>query len=285
MKRILITVLAALCCLYAGAAGQDSVNREIYNRVAAAMSGKEGLSTGELTVQVALSMLGTPYVGGTLEGETEELRIFLDKTDCILFVESCVCMALTLKGLAIVQSGTPQPANPSYELYCANVRNMRYRSGTVDGYASRLHYTSEWILQAESNGVLREYSAEIGVPREQHFSFMTTHRDLYPALKDNPGQAGLVRAAEKSLEDAAPYHYVPQIRLSEPSAAGKIHCGDIIFIVSGAEGLDISHVAIAYEQDGAMHFIHASTKAGKVIVEPRTLAAYATRGIRVARLL
>lgn len=282
MKRIAFILLAALCCLQARAADQDSINREIYGRVASAMAGKEGLSTGELTVQIALSMLGTPYVGGTLEGETEELRIFLDKTDCILFVESCICLALTFKGLAIVQDGEPAPAVPSYELYCANVRNMRYRGGVVDGYASRIHYTSEWIRQAEKNGILKEYTAEIGNPKEQHFSFMTSHVDLYPRLKESPAQTELVREAEKRLEAAGPYHYVPQTVLNDPLKANRIHCGDIIFIMSGAEGLDIAHVAIAYEKDGAMHFIHASSKEKKVIVEPRTLAAYATRGIRVA---
>lgn len=284
MKRLLFIVLAAAFCLQARAADQDTINREIYGRVASAMAGKENLSTGDLTVQVALSMLGTPYVGGTLEGGTEELRIFLDKTDCILFVESCICIALTLKGLAIIQGDLPQQATPSYELYCDNVRNMRYRGGAVDGYSSRIHYTSEWILQAEKNGILKEYTEEIGIPKEQHFSFMTSHADLYPRLKESQAQTELVRAAEKNLEAAGPYHYVSRDRLNDPEKAGAIRSGDIVFIISGAEGLDIAHVAIAYGKDGAMHFIHASSKEGKVIVEPRTLAEYASRGVRLARL-
>lgn len=281
MKKILFCLIIALCCLQARAADQDTINREIYGKVAAAVSSRTDLPTSDLTVQIALSLLGTPYVGGTLEGEAEELRIFLDKTDCILFVEACVCMALTFKGLEIVQGSTPKPAEPSYELFCANIRNMRYRDGVVNGYASRLHYTSEWILQAEKNGILKEYTSDAGSPREQHFSFMTSHSDLYPKLKDDPVQTGLVREAEQRLDASGPYYWVPQSQIS----GSRVHCGDIIFIVSATAGLDITHVAIAYEQDGAMHFIHASTKANKVIIEPRTLADYATRGIRLAHLL
>lgn len=284
MKKIVICLLAVFCFIRLGAAGQDKANRVIYEKVASAVAGKTALPLSDLTVQVALAMQGTPYVGGTLEGDREELRIFLDRTDCILFVETCVCMALSFKGLAVSQDGGFRHAAPSYGLFCDNVRNMRYRGGTVDGYASRLHYTSEWILQAERNGIMKEYSEDIGSTKEQHFSFMTTHSDLYPSLKGDERQTSLVRDAERRLEAAGPYHYVSQECL-RTLPAGSIRNGDIIFIVSGAEGLDISHVAIAYEQDDGMHFIHASSKAGKVIIEPRTLADYASRGIRVARLL
>lgn len=285
MKKIAICLLTLLVAISSLAAGQDGSNRKIYDRVASEVAGDTVLPMSELTVRVALSMLGTPYVGGTIEGEKEELRIFLDRTDCILFVETCVCMALTFKGMEITQSEGLRTSQPSYELFCSNVRNMRYRAGTVDGYASRLHYTSEWILQAEHNGIMTEYTGKTGIPRQQRFSFMSEHSDLYPSLKDNPGQIALIRKVEHRLDSAGPYHFVPQSRLRELSDAGEIQSGDIIFIISGADGLDISHVAIAYEQDGAMHFIHASSKAGKVIIEPSTLADYASRGIRAARLL
>ena len=296
MKKPALLLLIALFCLQTRAADRDGINRGIFEKIASAVSDKTALPVPDLTVQIALSMLDTPYVGGTLEGEKEELRIFLDKTDCILFVETCICMALTFKGLAITQGDTPQTKAPSYELFCDNIRNMRYRGGAVNGYASRLHYTSEWILQAEANGILKEYTKEIGRVRDQHFSFMTSHKDLYPALKDSVEQTGLIKEAENRLEEAGPYFFVPNSRLHELSRqhadsdrqsnfeSGAIRSGDIIFIVSGADGLDISHVAIAYELSDGMHFIHASSKAGKVIIEPRTLADYATRGVRLASL-
>lgn len=307
---------------------QESVNREIFARTLEAVSGAADAPMGELVVRIAESFMDTPYVGGTLEVEPEALRICMDKTDCILFVEMCTCLALTFKGVDLavagrdgtvqgvassrhgtVQDGTVQEvapsrhgtvqegtlrdgtvtdralrAAPSYELFRRNVQAMRYRRGIVDGYASRIHYTSEWILQAERMGIMEEFSGELGVEYGQAFGFMSAHPDSYAQMRDKVAREAIA-AVEKELETHAPFHFVPQERLRDASVAAQIHDGDIIFLMSRAKGLDIAHVAIARRVDGELHFIHASSKAGKVILEPRTLADYAANGIRVARLL
>lgn len=291
---------------------QESVNREIFASTLEAVSGAADVPMGELVVRIAESFMDTPYVGGTLEVEPEALRICMDKTDCILFVEMCTCLALTFKGVDLavagrdgavqgvapsrhgtVQDGTLRDgtvtdralrAAPSYELFRRNVQAMRYRRGIVDGYASRIHYTSEWILQAERMGIMEEFSGELGVEYGQAFGFMSAHPDSYAQMRDKAAREAIA-AVEKELETHAPFHFVPQERLRDASVAAQIHDGDIIFLMSRAKGLDIAHVAIARRVDGELHFIHASSKAGKVILEPRTLADYATNGIRVARLL
>ncbi|MBQ0149547.1 MAG: DUF1460 domain-containing protein [Bacteroidales bacterium] len=332
---------------------QESVNREIFARTLEAVSGAADAPMGELVVRIAESFMDTPYVGGTLEVEPEVLRICMDKTDCILFVEMCTCLALTFKGVDLavagrdgavkcvapsrhgtVKDGTVQEvapsrhgtvkdgtvqgvassrhgtvkdgtlrdgttdralrdgtvtdralrAVPSYELLRRNVQAMRYRRGIVDGYASRIHYTSEWILQAERMGIMEEFSGELGVEYGQAFGFMSAHLDSYAQMRDKAAREAIA-AVEKELETHAPFHFVPQERLRDASVAAQIHDGDIIFLMSRAKGLDIAHVAIARRVDGELHFIHASSKAGKVILEPRTLADYAANGIRVARLL
>lgn len=291
---------------------QESVNREIFARTLEAVSGAADAPMGELVVRIAESFMDTPYVGGTLEVEPEALRICMDKTDCILFVEMCTCLALTFKGVDLAvagRDGTVQEvapsrhgtvkdgtlrngtvtgrtlrAAPSYELFRRNVQAMRYRRGIVDGYASRIHYTSEWILQAERMGIMEEFSGELGVEYGQAFGFMSAHPDSYAQMRDNAAREAIA-AVEKELETHAPFHFVPQERLRDASVAAQIHDGDIIFLMSRAKGLDIAHVAIARRVDGELHFIHASSKAGKVILEPRTLADYAANGIRVARLL
>lgn len=290
---------------------QESVNREIFARTLEAVSGAADVPMGELVVRIAESFMDTPYVGGTLEVEPEALRICMDKTDCILFVEMCTCLALTFKGVDLAvagRDGTVQEvapsrhgtvkdgtlrdgttdralrAAPSYELFRRNVQAMRYRRGIVDGYASRIHYTSEWILQAERMGIMEEFSGELGVEYGQAFGFMSAHPDSYAQMRDKAAREAIA-AVEKELETHAPFHFVPQERLRDASVAAQIHDGDIIFLMSRAKGLDIAHVAIARRVDGELHFIHASSKAGKVILEPRTLADYAANGIRVARLL
>lgn len=289
-------LLAAPCCAQKNYSEQEAVNREIYERTVAQVKGLEDLPTGELAVAVAKTFLGTEYVGGTLEIEPEALQVFLDKTDCILFVELCTSFALTIKGEEIVQAGdgehftvneTPsvRKAKPSYELLCNNIRNLRYRLGVIDGYASRLHYTSEWILQAQTNGLLREFTSELGEEHPQDFYFMTTHPDSYVQIKHDPSQGERIADIEKLLEAQAPFYYISQERLNDPEVMAQIHTGDIVTFIDTHPGLDLAHVALACaDENGEMHFIHATTRGMEVLFEPQTLAEYAKNGIRVCRL-
>lgn len=263
---------------------QEKTDRAIYDRVHATVTDRLSCPLGEVVLAVAKAMQGTPYVASLLEVEPESLQIVLDRTDCMLFVETCTAMALTFKGLEIVQGAPPVSAEPSYELFCRNVRNLRYRGGKVDGYPSRLHYTSEWIQQGESNGVFTELTGRLGKERVQKFSFMTAHPQSYRQLKDSPENRRLVAQTEAELENHRPYFTISQERLADPSVMAQIMDGDILAFVSGVEGLDVTHVAIACSVGGKMHFIHASTKSMKVIIEPKTLAEYAKTGVRVIRM-
>ena len=294
MKKIVTILFAALLLsVSASAQTQEEINQAIFDRVYAAVAPKADLPMPELVVAIAEQFLGTPYVASTLEETPEQLRVFLDKTDCILFVEMCSCFALTVKGLRIVQSlesdkyqvGIPyvRKEKPSYALLCDNIRNMRYRWGHVEGYASRIHYTSEWILQNWENFILREYTKSLGEEYEQQFFFMTSHRERYKQLADTT-QFVKIQEVEQYLNEYAPYYFISQERLRKPEVMSQIHSGDIVcFVSKQGNGIDIAHVAIAYEVDGEMHFIHASYGAKKVIVEPKTLADYATNGIRVCQ--
>ena len=71
----------------------------------------------------------------------------------------------------------------SFNAFCNNLLQLRYRNGIVDGYSSRIHYTSEWILQAEDLGLAKEISCSAGsIPLIQEISYMSTHANQYPAL-------------------------------------------------------------------------------------------------------
>ena len=164
-------------------------------------------------------------------------------------------------------------------------RTLRYRDGITAGYPSRLHYTTEWLLQAQDNGFLREVTAELGgTPLHQEFSFMSSHRDNYPRLREEDWALKLIRRAEERLDTAAAYFSIPSKKI--PEIEDNIEDGDIICFLSTTPGLDITHTGIACRgKDGSLHFIHASMKEGKVVLERKTLAEYARNGIRVARTL
>lgn len=283
IKRVVISLFAAFLTLSAFAQEDfmsnvrvSAASPAIFEKVAQALEPYKEEPAGELIVRCAKQFLGTEYVAGTLETEPEQLTINMDKTDCILFVEMCLAMVQTVKG-----------DEATFENFCRNTQALRYRGGEVDGYASRNHYTSGWILQGEKNGIFKEVTKYLGgSPLDQKFSFMSTHPDSYKQLADNPGAIVGILKVEKELEGHN-YWYLPQSHISD--LAKGIKEGDIICFVTPVGGLDIGHVAIACEKNGEMHFIHASTKAMKVVIDSQTISDYilthkSTNGARVVRL-
>lgn len=229
-------------------------------------------SSSELMIRVAKMFLGTPYVAGTLEHEPEQLVVNVLETDCILFVEMCTCFVKTL-----------QHAAPSFETYCRQLQQLRYENGVINGYGSRLHYTSAWILQNQANQILEEITATLpgASEKSQRFSFMTDNAERYAQLKD-PVALEQIRAMEERLNQEDYYWLSPQ---AVADGVKAVKSGDIVCFVDKREGLDIAHVGIAYEHNAQMHFIHASYGGKAVIIEPKTLASYAKNGLRVCRLL
>jgi Protein of unknown function (DUF1460). len=210
-----------------------------------------------LVTAAAKSLLGTPYVAGTLDSDWkgEQLRIFLTKTDCILFVETCLALAET--------AASATPAESRIDDFAARVAAMRYRTPAgVYSYSDRIHYTTEWIRRQEAS--LQDMTLELGGVRWNHpICFMSTHPNLYPALSDktlNPAAAeDLVRIAEVERElNREQMTVIPLQKLTD--AQKGIRSGDIICFVTKTEGLDISHVAIALVENGRVGFIHASMK-------------------------
>lgn len=246
-----------------------------YSRLMKELYKERNLPMGELIIKAALLRQGTPYVASTLEGEKEELIVNLDETDCILFVESCFALAQTAKS-----------NDTSYVNFCRNIQNMRYRNGVVDGYASRIHYTSEWILQAEANGIAYEVSKEIAnAPLDQKFSYMTKHSDRYRQLSGNSENISKIKAVEDYLNTQS-YYYIPKAEV--PKYLDKLCDGDMIAFCTSIEGLDLTHVGIVIEHNGTKGFIHASMDAMKVTIDHRSIVEYingikSNKGIRIVR--
>lgn len=248
----------------------------------AAAAGTE--TSAGLLVRAAKGLLGQPYVAGTLEGGKERLRIYLTRTDCILFAETCLGLVRTVQRCG---------ADARMDDLAVTLLQSRYRGGVADGYASRLHYTSEWILQGVENGLFQDVTKELGGVRDPRpVRYMSAHPDSYPPLKGESPEAKenlrRIRAAEERLDGVA-RHYLPKEKIA--AAEESIRSGDILCFATSIDGLDYSHVVIAYREGpgGRLGFIHASSAAGKVIVEPRSLEEYlrANRritGITVLRL-
>ena len=282
MKRTAILLTALFGLVFSAAAFEKGDARftqkdvENFNEVMTLLAPDRDRPMSELVIKVAKHFLGTPYVAGTLEIEPERLTVNTRETDCILFVEMCLAMSLTAKD-----------PEPTFEKYVDNLRQLRYRDGVVDGYASRIHYTSEWIIQGTTRGIFNEVSRECGGSSlDQKFFFMSTHPASYKQLKDSPKNVEKIKAVEENL-NTWDYWYIPKADL--PKCIRNIKTGDIIGFNSATPGLDIAHVGYAYWEGDTLTFIHASYTDKKVVINKTPLVQYTNgikshNGLRVIRL-
>ena len=277
MRRFLLTLLfllplAASAQDYASTADDIALAGIVMQDLAAAPQEAPGAQM----VRAAKHLLGQPYEAGTQEGREERLRIYLTRTDCILFAETC---------LGLVRTVQRKGAQATFEDLAQTLQGTRYRDGAVDGYASRLHYTTEWIRQGERTGAFEDITESLGGVRDaRRIDFMSTHPDSYAPLKGESQYAkdnrGRIREMETRVS-ALPRFYVPKDRLA--AVEDRIQSGDILCFATSIDGLDYSHVVIAYREKagGRLGFIHASTSAKQVVIEPRTLQAYLDANARI----
>ncbi len=234
-------------------------------------------SMNELTTEIGTWFLNTPYVEKTLEVEGEEkLVINLTGLDCTTYLETVVTLARLAK-----------QNEYSFEDYEKELEFLRYRDGTLDEYPSRLHYFSDWIYTNEKKGIIEDITHQIGGEiYENHPSFMSENPGFYPQLA-NPLYVNQLKETEEELKDRT-YYYLPKERLE--SYEHNIKSGDIIAITISLDNLDISHVGFAFEQNGRIHLLHASSTSKKVVISEKPLADYlmahkSQSGVMVCRLI
>ena len=171
--------------------------------------------------------------------------------------------------------------------YRDKLTRIRYRGGELDGYASRLHYFSEWISDNEASGLLDAISRDLGgVADPSPIDFMSTHPDAYRQLAD-PDVVAEIARMEARLGQVE-RHYIPAGAID--AAAAGIRDGDIIAATSTVAGLDVAHTGIALWRDGTLRLLHAPLAGSHVQISEESLAERITRiggqdGIMVARPL
>ena len=264
----------------ARASGDRSIerDREIFaNTVQRAIAeGIDSLPIGPRVIAIGRWFVGADYVPGTLEVQPEQLVVNLEEFDCVTYVESMLAIARVL-----------DEPEPTFDRFLEELRRIRYRQGRLDGYASRLHYFSEWIADNDALGIVRNVTRELGgVELVEPIDFMTTNRDLYSALEADEVYRQ-IRNVEESLSSETLY-YIPKDRIAEISEG--IRDGDIIAATSSIEGLDVAHTGFAIWIDGELHFMNAPLVGRSVEISELSLAARIQRipeqdGIMVARPL
>lgn len=235
-----------------------------------------GKSIPQLIEFYAQKQLGIPYVAGLLEiPKLETLILTLEGSDCVLFVEHSLALTLTT-----LQNST------SYSDLSKNIALLRYQNGQVDGYASRLHYFSDWLKTNQDKGIVDIlHINNSSLPLLDPVNFMTKNRAAYRQLTESDSLFQLMQEREAFLQSSH-IRYIPEHRILEFEQS--FQTGDILSFVSIVNGLDIAHTALVVKEGDRVGFYHASTT-GKVIKEPKTLYNYTmdrrnVLGIIVARL-
>lgn len=256
----------------------NPLDKEIVEKILTDLNKDNEIGTGLLVVKVGKILLGTPYVGSTLEiGDTEKLVINLRQLDCTTFAENCLALARTI-----------QSQQPSFEKFTSELLAIRYRDGRLNEYPSRLHYFSDWIYNNSQKGYVLSLCEQIAnTPMSKKIDFMTQHVSSYPALKNHPEFIKIISLQESEISNRKTF-YIPKEKLAQVES--ELQDGDILGISTTMRGMDISHVVIALRVEGRIHIMHASQLALKVIISTETLEEYlnsakSRTGIMLARPL
>lgn len=236
------------------------------------------MSGGSLMLAIAGEFTGNKYVAGTLEqGSNEPLVINTQELDCTTFVEQVVAIYATVN-----------EGKEGFRDMYTNLQRIRYRGGIRSGYASRLHYISQWIADSAKQHIIHEIDyGPVGRTLPIDLHYMSTHPASYKQLQGNGTLVNEIAKWERAMHgiEAA---YIPKQELLRTTNELPVYDGDIIALTTNIKGLDVTHIGFAFWENGKLHLLHASSAAGKVIKDHKNLYEYQKNkknqtGIRVFR--
>lgn len=233
-------------------------------------------SVGRRIDLIGRFFLGKPYKSGTLNVVKEEMPVInLRELDCVTFVENVLALAFLNRYDSIFESS-----------FVDNIVKLRYRNGQITDYASRLHYSTDWLYEMERLHYLNDVTKQLGgIPYSIEVGFMSKHPEKYPALAQSKELVTEIRDIETAINKRT-YYYIPKSKIA--GITDKIRAGDIVLITTNIKGLDTSHLGIALKKGGKTYLMHASSSIGKVMISTEPLEIYmadipSQTGIIVAR--
>ena len=230
----------------------------------------------------ARKFLDVPYVAHTLEvNDDEQLVINVEELDCTTLVETVTALTLCAYRKEF-----------TYAAYQNALRNMRYRDGVINGYPSRIHYFTDWIMSNQQAGIVSEIqqpNPPFTAVQTVKVSYMSEHPQRYKAMKAHPEYVAEIQEMEQRITGQK-FRFIPKSEVKNTAAVREaVHDGDIIAITCNKPGLDIAHLGFAVWRKDGLHLLNASQLHKKVVEEPMTLYQYLQKhpshtGIRIIRI-
>ena len=251
---LLIVTLCALPITAYAQKESDTRQQELFTRIME----RRTAAMEETLADVAALFIGTPYAAHTLETypAPERLTVRLDSVDCTTFVEQALALWI------IGREGT-------WDEFTRQLTRIRYGSDSIKGYASRLHYITAWAEANTAAGRTVNPMDSLCPGRlTPQCNFMTRHREKYPAIANDSTEYARIAAMEERLAGTS-LCILPKEDFNRYS--GMIHHGDIIAFLTTTEGLDVSHIGIAYEKEGKTALLHAPTVGKEVEISHESI--------------
>ena len=236
------------------------------------------LPLNEIIVEIGKTFLGTKYVGGILDlPESENLVINFESLDCVSFYENSLAISFAIK-----------KGNFNFEGFKNELKNIRYRDGIINGYSSRLHYTTDYFFDNDKRNnfkvVTEKIIDKIYLEKiKQPINFMSQNKNLYKNISDEKIFSE-IKKIEENISSRS-INFIPKKFIDK----ADLKNGDIIGITAKIKGLDVSHTGIVVLEKGEARLLHASQKNLKVEITNESLKNYLLKnstqtGIIVARV-
>ena len=277
MKRLFVYLLGII--LVQGLSAQTTYQRVDSTKICKLLRQADKQAT---TLWIARQFLDKPYVAHTLEvNDREQLVVNTRQLDCTTLVETVTALKLCIAN-----------DKRTWKDYLDALRRLRYRQGKLDGYASRLHYFTDWIQDKVNMQLvddIQQPNPPFSAVQTVSVNYMSEHPDAYKALKANARLVPLIRKQEQALTGLK-VRYIPKSAVRNTRLLrNTIHDGDIIAITCNKKGLDIAHLGFAVWHKDGLHLLNASSLHKKVVEEPMTLYRYLQKhstftGIRIVRI-
>ena len=254
----------------------------------------QNLEVGDRIQAIAEQFLGEHYQANLLEqSPTEQPFISLHQFDCVLFLETILALTTVLSknsdNTEILSLPTLSISQSESELFTA-IQHYRYRDGKIDGYCSRLHYFSDWILDNQRRGNVDQIVQDPGrTTLMRPLNFMSNNWQKYPPLVKSPALRDCIAQSETKISNqlkTSALRYIPTQELR--SQESKLRSGDLVGIVTNMNGLDVTHSGFLYRKHSKLQtgLIHASIRSGIKIspdLERYVMGVEGAIGIVVAR--